>query len=140
MDKKDEKLVALLRRNARLSTSEIARQIGMSRTTVQDRINRLEDIGVIAGYTLKMGEKGETGVRAHVMLKIQPRAQVAVVASMKKMDEVLSIYTISGEYDMIAIVGASTTSALDYALDTLGGIEGVERTKTSILLTTKLER
>lgn len=140
MDQKDEKLLSLLRQNARQTTSELARQMKLSRTTVQDRIARMEDLGIIAGYTVVMGDAGAMGVRAHVMIKIQSRMQPAVVSAIRKMDEILSLYTISGEFDLIAILGAGTTTALDQALDNLGSIDGVERTKTSILLSTKLER
>lgn len=140
MDEKDKNLLALLRDNARLSTSELARMMGLSRTTVQDRIARLEDRGVIAGYTIRLGEVGDQKVRAIVMIKIHASTQTAVVARIKKMSEVLSLYTISGEYDMSAVVGAMTTSELDSALDDLAAIEGVERTRTSILLSAKFER
>lgn len=140
MDDKDQKLLSLLRENARLSTSELARKMGLSRTTVQDRMARLEDRGVIAGYTIRLGDKGDQKVRAIVMFKIRPRTQAAVVSRIKSMMEVFSLYSISGDNDLCAVVGAENTSALDRALDKLGAIEGVERTRSSIMLSTKFER
>lgn len=140
MDEKDKKLLSLLRSNARLSTSELARMMGLSRTTVQDRIGRLEDRGIIAGYTLRLGEQGEYKLRSLVMIKIKAQTQAAVVARIKKMPEVLTLYTISGDDDMVAQVAAMTTAELDAALDELAAIDGVERTRTSILLTAKIER
>ncbi|MCK5574732.1 MAG: Lrp/AsnC family transcriptional regulator, partial [Sphingomonadales bacterium] len=59
MDATDQKLLSLLRENARASTSALARDLGLSRSTVQDRINRLEKRGIVAGYTVRLGEETE---------------------------------------------------------------------------------
>ena len=77
---------------------------------------------------------------AHVMVKIEPRGQDAVVSQCRKMPEVTSLYTISGEFDLIAIVKAETPEVLDTALDDIRRIKSIERTTTSIVLTTKMER
>ncbi len=141
MDDIDNSLVALLRENARMSLSEIARQVGVSRTTAQDRISRLERRGVIAGYTVRLGQDVRARqVRAHLMLKIKPRAQDEVVAFCKREPAVRTLYTISGEFDLASLLVADTTAELDTALDAIGHQKGVERTQTSILLTTKIDR
>ena len=56
MTEGDEALISLLRVNARLPVSELARRLGVSRTTVQDRLKRLENNGIIAGYSVRLGE------------------------------------------------------------------------------------
>ena len=141
MDETDKKLIALLQENARRSTSELARHLGLSRTTVQDRINRLEARKIIGGYTIKFDPGyDQRQLTAHVMVKIEPRGQDAVVSQCRKMPEVTSLYTISGEFDLIAIVKAETPEVLDTALDDIRRIKSIERTTTSIVLTTKMER
>lgn len=141
MDDTDKKLITLLQENARRSTSELARHLGLSRTTVQDRINRLETRKIISGYTVKFDPAyNQRQLTAHVMVKIEPKGQSAVVSHCRKMSEVTALYTISGEFDLIAIVKAETPEALDQALDEIRRITGVEHTTTSIVLTTKMER
>ena len=141
MDDTDKKLIALLQENARRSTSDLARALGLSRTTVQDRINRLESRKVISGYTVKFDPSyNRRQLTAHVMVKIEPRGQDAVVSQCRKMPEVTALHTISGEFDLIAIVKAETPEELDQALDDIRRIKGIERTTTSIVLTTKMER
>ncbi|WCL53995.1 Lrp/AsnC family transcriptional regulator [Gimibacter soli] len=141
LDDTDRALIDLLRADARLPLSELARRMGVSRSTVQDRLSRLEGRGVIAGYTVRLNEQmTERDVRAHVFLKIVPKAQDEVVAQAKKLKELLSLYTISGEFDLAAILRAETTAALDQALDALGRLKGVERTQSAVILSTKVER
>ena len=70
----DEALLSLLRENARASTAEIARKLGLSRTTVQNRIARLEAEGVIRGYTVRLDDEHERHrIRAHMMLTVRPK-------------------------------------------------------------------
>jgi len=141
MDQKDKILINLLRENARTSTSELARKMSMSRTTIQDRIRKLEDRGDISGYTVLLSkELTENTVTAHVTVKVEPRAQTKAIRYIQKMQSARALYTISGEYDLIVILEARNTAFLDEALDELTGVNGVERTKTSIILRTKFER
>ncbi|GHF19609.1 AsnC family transcriptional regulator [Kordiimonas sediminis] len=141
LDETDRKLFALLREDARRSVSDLARTLKLSRSTVQDRIARLEDRGFINGYTVRVGEDylGRT-VLAHVMLKIKPKVQDDVVAFCARQKVITSLYTISGEYDLAAVLRAATTAELDETLDALGKLDGVERTQTSVVLSTKFER
>ena len=100
----DQQLLSLLRENARASTAQIARRLGLSRTTVQSRIERLEREGVISGYTVRVHEEYERGqVRAHIMIAVQPKQMTAVVAALKAMPELRSLHSVSGVYDLIAI-------------------------------------
>jgi len=141
LDGKDQKLIALLSENARASAAELARQMGMSRTTLQDRINRLERAGVIAGYTVRLADDHAAGqVRALVMIRSEPKAQNQVVISLKNMPAIRSLHTSTGSQDLVAVVTAQTTSDLDAILDAIAAIKGIERTRTSILLATKFDR
>jgi len=141
MDTTDQKLLSLLRENARASTSALARDLGLSRSTVQDRINRLESRGIVAGYTVRLGEETEKRrVTAHVMVSVSPKAAPDVTNALRKMDNMRSLCAISGEYDMIAILEAGSTEEVDTMLDAIGALDGVTRTNSSIVLSTKFQR
>ena len=137
----DEQLLSLLREDARASTAQIARRLGLSRTTVQSRIDRLEQQGVIAGYTVRTHEDYEHGaIRAHIMITVLPKKMTSVVMALREIPEVRELHSVSGEYDLIALGVVRAVNDMDVLTDAIGAIEGVERTTTSIILSTKFER
>jgi DNA-binding Lrp family transcriptional regulator len=137
----DEALLSLLREDARASTAEIARKLGLSRTTVQNRIARLEAEGVIRGYTVRVDDEHERRrIRAHIMLTIRPKQMPAVARALQAMPDVRVLYSISGGHDLIALAATETVGDMDVLTDAIGAIDGVERTNSSIILSTKFER
>ena len=137
----DVRLLNLLRENARLSTAEIARRLGLSRTTVQSRIERLERDEVITGYTVRVRDDFEQGhIRAHIMITVRPRQTTPVVTALRAIDAVRALHSVSGPYDLIALGVVPTVADMDALTDRIGCIEGVERTTSSIVLSTKFER
>ena len=141
MDKTDKKLLQLLKQNARASTTSLAGEVGLSRSTTQDRIRRLEQKGIIAGYTIKLNESYERKqIVAHVMISLHPKKAAVVVQGLKKMINVQSLFAISGEYDLIAILSAETTEDIDQTIDEMGELSGIEKTRSSIVLSTKFQR
>ncbi len=137
----DQQLLSLLRENARASTALIARRLGLSRTTVQSRIERLEREGVISGYTVRVHDEYERRhVRAHIMIAVHQKQMTPVVAALRAMPELRALYTVSGVFDLIAICAVPAVSEMDELTDRIGAIEGVDRTTSSIVLATKFER
>lgn len=137
----DPQLLALLREDARRNVSELAAALGVSRTAVYSSIERLEREGTILGYTVRLGEDYDRRlIRAHVMIKLFPKATHATQDRLVTMPEVAGLYAISGEYDLIAIVEAPHVNRLNNLLDAIGELEGVERTTSSVILATKLQR
>ncbi len=137
----DLQLLAVLRENARASTAEIARRLKLSRTTVQSRIARLERQGVIAGYSVRVNEEIERSqVRAHIMIAVQPKQMVAVTNALKAMPELRLLHSVTGSYDLIALGVVSTLAEMDVLTDRIGVIDGVERTTSALILSTKFER
>lgn len=137
----DTKMIQLLQDNARLSTAELARKLGVSRTTVHTRLGRLEQSGVIRGYALRLSSELEARtVKAHVMVTCAPRFSGAVEAALKAIPQVRNLMSVSGAFDMIVVLSASSVGELDARLDQIGALDGVERTTTSIILSTKLDR
>ena len=141
LDPTDHALLALLRENARLPTAALARRLGLSRTTVQSRLERLERQRVIAGYTVRVAEELEARlVRAHVMITVRPRQAGAIEAALRRIDEVRSLHSVSGAFDLLAVVAALSIGELDALIDRIGNLEGVERTTSAIVLSTRIDR
>lgn len=137
----DEQLLSVLRENARASTAQVARRLQLSRTTVQSRIDRLEREGVILGYTVRLGDEAERGrIRAHILVTVLPKQMPAVVGALHAMPEVRSLHSVSGEYDLVAMGVVPAIHNMDELTDRIGAIDGVERTTSAIILSTKFER
>lgn len=141
MDDLDEHLLARLRDNARAPVAELARALGLSRTTVQSRLAKLERSGVIAGYAVRLAGAYEAGrVQAFIMLTVEPKQAAAVTAALKRMPGVRRLQSVSGPFDMIATVDAMGVAEMDATIDEIGAVKGVERTNTSLVLSTKFDR
>ncbi len=137
---KDEALIGLLRANGRESVANLARKLGLSRSSVQDRLRRLESCGVIAGYTVRLAPAAVAGIRAHVMIEVQPQAAAALIVALRSEPMVETLHTVSGKCDLVALVAACTTQRLDQWLDRLAEFDGVIRTESAIILSSKLDR
>ena len=141
LDTTDRTLLALLREDARAPVAELARGLKLSRTTVQSRIERLERHGVIAGYTVVVADELEAGlVRAHVLITLAPRRSGAIEQALRKIPELRVLHSVSGPFDLIAIVAAASIGELDTLIDRIGQLDGVERTTSAIVLSTRIER
>lgn len=141
LDPTDTALLALLRENARTPTAELARRLQLSRTTVQSRIERLERRGVVTGYTVVVADEVEARlVRAHVLITLAPRRSAAIEQALRRIAEVRVLHSVSGPFDLIAIVAAASIGELDALIDRIGAIDGVERTTSAIVLSTRIDR
>lgn len=141
MDTKDRDLIRLLQADARATTTSLAKQLGLSRATVQTRMARLEARGIIRGYTVRVSyDIEQRQIRAHVMISVYPKQNAEVSAALVKQAGVRALYAISGEFDLIAIIAAEGTEEIDRIIDAIGQLDGVERTNSSIVLSTKFQR
>ena len=141
MDSIDEKLLLAMRENARASTAQLARHVGRSRTSVQSRIDRLERQGIILGYGVRLApEHGLGAVRAHVMIKVGPKESRAVTSALREIPQVRVLHSVSGDADLIAVADTSSVAEMDQVIDRIGQLDGVERTTSSIILSTKFDR
>ncbi len=138
---KDEELIALLKADAREPVAALARKLGLSRTTVQDRLRRLEESGVIAAYSIRLSrEMDQGGMRAFVTLAIEPRRQVEIARMLSRFPQIETLHTLSGKFDLIAQVKTSSSEAMDRLIDDIGQLPGITRIETSVILSTKLDR
>jgi DNA-binding Lrp family transcriptional regulator len=141
LDPVDQQLIALLRENARAPTAALARSLGLSRTTVQSRIERLERSRVITGYSVRLSEAQERGaVHAYIMITVKPKHAARVETEVRKLSDVRVLQSVSGAFDLIALAAAASITQMDALIDAIGALDGVERTTSSIVLSTKFER
>ncbi|HTM81734.1 Lrp/AsnC family transcriptional regulator [Asticcacaulis sp.] len=141
LDAIDRKLMASLRENSRLPVSQLATMLDIPRTQVYARLERLENEGIIDGYTVRLGQAySKSRLRAHVMIKTLPRLCQEVEGSLAEISEISAIYAISGEYDIIVLVEAPDSIEMNELINRIGLLDGVERTTTSVILAAKLER
>ncbi len=138
---KDKQLISLLRDNARLSVSEIARRLSVSRTAAQMRLEKLERNGVIDGYTVRLSSGFlKSQVRALVMIKSPPANRSRIEKALAEIPQLTSLYSISGVFDLSAMISAGSVEELDDVIDEIGRIEGVVDTMSSIILSSKIDR
>lgn len=141
IESKDQKLLLLLRQNARTSITDLARALHLSRSTVQNRIARLEASGVISGYSVQLGgEYLSSQVEAHVSIKVAQKLTVRTNLALEGISQVSQLFSVSGEYDLIAIVQAQSLEELSAVLDEIGNLSGVERTNSAVVLETRFRR
>lgn len=142
LDETDRQLLELLAEDARMPLTGLARRLGLARSTVQVRLARLEARGVIAGYTVRLGpgHRSDGGVEALVSLVVAARRVDRVVGELEACKEVRSLHAVSGSVDLVALVRCPTPVDLDRLLDHIGTIPGVERTNSSVVLATRIDR
>jgi len=141
MDDLDQKILAALAADSSTSTSRLGRRFKVARSTVQARIERMETTGIIAGYTVKLGDVALAHrIKATVLVQIEPRSTAAVLQRLKGIPEVEIVHTTTGRFDLIVQIAADSTSDLDEVLDQIGGITGVRSSESLIHLTTKFDR
>lgn len=140
-DATDRQILALLREDGRASTARLGRRLGLSRTTVHSRIERLLARQVITGFTVRMGPDQERGqIQAHVLITVVPKLQARAEAALRRLPEVRKLYAVSGQHDCIAIVVTDTVGEMDRLLDLMGSLDGIDRTVSSIVLSTRIDR
>ncbi len=141
MDDLDRNILGLLGADARMSVATLARRLKVARSTIQARLERLETTGIIAGYTLKLGEEARQGrLRASVLLTIEPRAQAGILSRLKSIAEVERVFTTSGRFDLLMQIAAPNTQVLDQILDQIGALTGVKSSESLIHLSTRIDR
>lgn len=136
LDSKDRQLIALLQENARTPVAELARAVHLARSTVQERLYKLEQTGVIEGYGVRLNPEliPRPDIRCHVAVCVRSPMLNAVVTALSAMPEVLCCETVSGQLDLVLSVATNTTEQLDTVVEKVGALPGVERTESSIVL------
>ncbi len=137
MDDTDRRLIGLLRENARLPVSTLARRLKVSRGTVQNRINRLNADGAITGFTVRLKPDAEPlRVRAITMVAVDGEHANAILKLLRNIPEVQALHTTNGRWDIVVELGVESLEAFDQALQRIRLIKGISSSETSLLLST----
>ena len=138
MDRTDERLIAVLKQDARTSLSDLATTLGLSRATVRSRMERLRAQGDIVGFTVRLKDDiRRDPVRALMMIGIEGRGTERVIRQLTTMLNVRAVHSTNGRWDVIAELGTETLDELDTVLSRIRRLEGVATSETSLLLATR---
>lgn len=138
IDHIDRQLIGLLRTNARLPVSAIAKQLKVSRATVQNRINKLEKQDIITGYTALISPTTDEQlamVRAHMCIELTKSSTKKIKQALLAEPGICAIHTTNGRWDMIVELQATSLPEFDVMLSRIRSIAEISNSETSILLT-----
>ncbi|WP_419905245.1 Lrp/AsnC family transcriptional regulator [Kiloniella sp.] len=139
MDKHDVSLVAELRRNSRISLSNLSAALGLSRATVRSRMDRLISLGTILGFTVVLKEDVEQSpIRGLMLIGIEGRGTDRIAHRLNGIPAVQAIHSTNGKWDMILEIGTETLAEFDKILNDIRRIEGIMTSETNLLLATRM--
>lgn len=137
MDATDQQLLSLLRKDARTSVATLASKLGVSRGTVTNRVTKLEDAGIIVGYTVRLRPDAQPlEISAWMSIAVEGNSTRAVIASLLGEPGVATLHDTNGRWDLLAELRAANLSELSQVLERIRLIRGISNTETSIHLET----
>ena len=135
MDDLDRRLIAALRIDGRAPLSKLAEILGCSRGTVQNRLDRLTESGVITGFTVRLRDDANAEkVRAVMMIEVLGKSTAKVVRALRFMPEIVALHTTNGAWDLVAEIEVLSLIEFDRVLHRIRMVDGISRTDTSLLL------
>lgn len=136
-DDLDRNLIAVLRQDGRAPISKIATILGVSRATVQTRLDRLLDSGAVLGFTIRARQDhGPDGVHAIMMIEVSGHSTTAVIKRLRGLPELRSLHSTNGKWDLVAELTADNLADFDRVLRDVRMVDGITNSETSILLST----
>jgi len=142
IDEIDQQIVALLRENARRSFQDIGSRVSLSAPAVKRRVDRMEERGVIRGYTAVL-DHSALGWSTHAVVFLFCEGRMTgdeILAAAGRHPEVAAAHTIAGEASAVLHLHARDTEHLEQALERLRDAPGIRRTQTQVVLSTLFER
>ena len=137
MDNIDQQLLSLLRKDARASVATLAQKLGVSRGTVTNRVTKLEDAGIIVGYTVMLRPDAQPGeISAWMSIAVEGNETRSVIASLLGEPGVATLHDTNGRWDLLAELRAPNLTGLSKVLERIRLIRGISSTETSIHLET----
>ena len=137
MDETDQQLLSLLRKDARTSVATLAQKLGVSRGTVSNRVTKLEDAGIIVGYTVRLKPDAQpTEIGAWMSVAVAGNETRSVIASLLGEPGVASLHDTNGRWDLLAELRASNLTELSQILERIRLVRSISSTETSIHLQT----
>jgi DNA-binding Lrp family transcriptional regulator len=137
----DRRLLALLQANARESTTTLGRKLGIARTTVQERISRLQKNGTISGYTIVLHrDPHQNYAEVIILLSVPHRRQRAVIEQLRDLPEIKLCQTVNGDYDLMCRAKVAQMEDIHPLLEIVADLPGVERVKSIVVLSNNFDR
>ncbi len=135
MDDLDHRLVSALRTDARASLSELAKRLGVSRGTVQNRLNRLIESQVILGFTVRLKSGAQSDrIRAVMLIEVSGKNTKRVAQALRGLPQIVALHSTNGAFDLVAEIETTNLAEFDGVLSKVRQIDGVERSETNLLL------
>jgi DNA-binding Lrp family transcriptional regulator len=137
MDTTDRRLLSLLRDDGRMSVAAMAKSLGVSRGTVQNRLARLEADGTVLGYTVRTkNASDDERIRAFMTVAVEGNRTDEVLKALRGDPAVCALHTTNGRWDIVAELRTESLEAVDRVLGRIRLIDGISSTETSLLLST----
>lgn len=138
MTEMDEKLIGVLRHDARATLSQLASMLGWSRATVRSRLTKLQESGEIVGFSVVLkNDLVRDPVRGLMMIAIEGRGTDRIIRQLSAMREMRQVHSTNGRWDVIVEIGTQTLEEFDAVLFRVRRLEGVTSSETSLLLATR---
>jgi len=135
MDDTDRRLIALLRADARAPVATLAKALGVSRGTVQNRIDRMIAQGALQGFTIRLRADAEPSrIRAITMIAVEGERAERIIKQLRGYPEIAAIHTTNGRWDLVLELSTESLEAFDKALQRMRQIKGIAGSETSLLL------
>ncbi|GIU71334.1 MAG: transcriptional regulator [Candidatus Nitrosocaldaceae archaeon] len=135
LDNIDEKIISILKEDARKPFVDIANEVGLSESAVRRRVKSLVDRGIIKKFTIELATSDKTSALA--LISVSPSTDTSKVSEkLKSLKGIDVVYEITGQYDIVAIMSAPTITEINKCIDNVRRIEGVDDTNTVIILRT----
>jgi DNA-binding Lrp family transcriptional regulator len=133
MDETDKEIIEILRNDGRAGYISIGKEVGLSEGAVRKRIKALSDSGVIRKFTIKVGVS--EGAEAIALLSINPSLPTKEVSGrIKEISNVETVYEVTGEYDIVAVIGGMNVVEVNECIEKIRRVEGITKTNTMIVL------
>ena len=137
LDRLDKILISILRSDARTSVVKMAKQLEVSRATIQNRMQALESRGIILNYTVNLKSSAEINpIRAFMSIAVEGKKSPEVVRALMGIPQIATIHNTNGRWDLIADIRTDSLESFNALLGEVREIDGVSSTETSLLLDT----
>lgn len=135
IDNVDRRLISWLRFNSRTPVAVLARELGINRSTVTARIDRLVDTGVIEAFTIRLSDEvARDAIRGVVLVASDPARGQDIIRTVRGIPESDHMHSTLGAWDLVVQLRAPSMEAFDDALERIRAIPGVRDTQTSLLM------
>lgn len=134
-DELDRRMIEVLRSDGRASISKLADILGVTRGTIQARLDRLLESGAVLGFTVRVRQDNDlNAIRAIMMIEVAGKSTTAIIKRLRGMPELVSLHTTNGTWDLVAEIRSASLQDFDRVLREVRTIEGILNSETSILL------